>query len=348
MKRCGNLFEKTFTPENMYQAYLDARQWKRMKPACHEFDIAVGARLAELHSLIHAGTYRVRPYHHFFVYEPKKREISAPWFGDIVVQHAIYRIIKPIFEKVYISASFACRANKGTHKASDYTQAALMASNTDNYTLKLDIRKFFYRIDRDILRKLIERKIKDRRMIDIMMLFADDGKNPVGIPIGNLLSQTYALIYLNKMDHFIKRTLKIEKYCRYVDDFILFDLSREICLEYKAIIEKFLKDELHLELSKWTLQKVRKGINFVGYRTWGTARFLRKFSLLKFRRAVVRGKRDIVISLLGHAKATSTLRWMEKYLQQWSDVEHGLNPVAIVRSWHRLANRTRPEEMACA
>lgn len=314
MKRVGRLFEQAFTHENLYQAYLDARKGKRLKTACHQFDVAAGALLGELHDKIHDGSYRVRAYHHFFVHEPKKREICAPWFGDIVVQHAIYRIIKPLFEKVYIAESFACRVGKGTHMAADYAQAALMSSDPDSYVLKLDIRKFFYRIDRDILRTLIERKIKDHRMVDIMMLFADDGKNRVGIPIGNLLSQTYALIYLDKLDNFIKRILKVKKYCRYVDDFILFGLDRATLLGHKATIELFIKNELGLELSKWSISKVKRGVNFVGYRTWSHSRFIRKYSLRKFRRAVERSKQSSIVSLLGHAKHTSSLRHMKSYL----------------------------------
>ena len=105
-------------------------------------------------------------------------------------------------------------------------------------------------------------------------------------------------------------------YCRYVDDFILFDLDREQCLEYKARIEVFLRDELHLELSKWTMAKTKRGVNFVGYRTWRRAKFIRKYSLFKFRRAVLRGKKDSVISLLGHAKHSHSLGFMWRTIRE--------------------------------
>lgn len=332
MKRHGNLFETVFSAENMYQAYLEARKGKRLKPACHQFDIAAGALLVRLRDSIRQGTYSVRPYYRFYVHEPKRREIRAPWFGDIVVQHAIYRVIKPIFDKAFISTSFACRVGKGTHAASDYTQAALQQSDPDSYTLKMDIRKFFYRIDRQILRRLIERKIKDRRLVDVMMLFAETDE-PVGIPIGNLLSQTYALIYLNALDHYVKRKLQVKRYCRYVDDFILFGLTREQCDAYKARIERWLSGRLHLGLSKWSIQKVKRGVNFVGYRTWRTARFIRKYSLHKFHRFVTRGKRDGIISLLGHAKYTCSLRWMLEYLEKWWDESFGKNPSYVTAAW---------------
>mgnify|MGYP003586613770 CR=1 FL=1 len=332
MKRYGGLFEDVFSIKNLFLAYLDARKGKRMKPACHNFDVSVGSMLAKLQLSILSGVYSVREYYRFYVHEPKKREIRAPWFGDIVVQHAIYRVIKPIFDRTFISASFACRQGMGTHKASDYTQHALQQSDPDSYTLKMDVRKFFYRIDRDILRQLIERKIKDKRLVDIMMLFAETDE-PVGIPIGNLLSQTYALIYLNALDHYVKRVLKVRKYCRYVDDFVLFDLTREQCLDYKDKIEAFLRSVLNLELSKWSIQKTRKGLNFVGYRTWRSSRFIRKYSLHKFRRYVERGKKDGIISLLGHAKQTCSLRYMMDYLQKWWDGSFGANPAKIADGW---------------
>lgn len=315
MKRFGNLFDLAFSEENLYAAYLDARQGKRLRRACFWFDIRVGAVLDWLRGKLLDGTYKPRGYKRFMVYEPKPREISAPWFGDIVIQHAIYRVVRPIFERSFIDQSYACRIGHGTHKASDYAMNALRNSDPNRYTLKLDIRKFFYRIDRGILRELVERKIKDRRLVDVMMQFAEIPE-PLGIPIGNLLSQTYALVYLNALDHFVKRELKVKMYCRYVDDFVLFNLTREQCLEYKERIVVFLKEELHLELSKWTMAKTKRGLNFVGYRTWSRARFIRKYSLFKFRRAVKRGKIDSVISLFGHAKRTHSLGFMHRTLKE--------------------------------
>lgn len=223
MKRIGFLFERTFTREALLVAFQTAARHKHGKRACFEFEKSLATNLDALHQELNDGTYRPRPYFSFMVYEPKPRTIFAPAFRDLVVQHAIYSVVGPIFERSFIDQSFACRLGYGTHKAADYAQEALRACPRDSYTLKLDIRRFFYRIDRGILRMLIERKIKDRRFVDLMMLFADHGE-PVGIPIGNLLSQLYALIFLNPVDHFVKRTLRVRRYCRYVDDSILFGL----------------------------------------------------------------------------------------------------------------------------
>ncbi len=130
------------------------------------------------------------------------------------------------------------------------------------------------------------------------------------VPIGNLLSQIYALIYLNPVDHFVKRELGVKRYCRYVDDLMLFGLTREQCVEYRERIAAFMRDRLGLELSRTTIATVQRGVNFVGYRTWARKRFVRKHSLYTLRRSVARGKLDSVVSVLGHARRTHSLRHM--------------------------------------
>jgi RNA-directed DNA polymerase len=240
MKRYGNLFEKTFSRENLYSAYLDARNGKRKKRSCFEFEINLGYNLEKLYYQINSGSYQPKSYFRFIVYEPKERVVFAPAFSDTVVQHAIYRTVYDIFNNIFINTNFACRKGYGTHKANDYAQYSLRQYNSELYVLVLDVRKFFYSIDRKILRKLIEKKIKDKSLVDVMMLFTDNHIDDLGIPIGNLLSQLYASIYLNPLDHFIKRKLKIKHYVRYVDDFVLFGLTRDQCLYYRNIISNFL------------------------------------------------------------------------------------------------------------
>jgi len=314
LKRIGNLFDIVFSKRNLYYAYIDSSKSKRKKQACFNFEISLGRNLEELYNELHDGSYRPRSYKKFTVYEPKQRMIYAPAFRDTVVQHAIYRIIYSVFDKTFIDQSFACRKNMGTHKCSKKTQKYMRACGDNEYTLKLDIRKFFYSIDRAILRKLIERKIKDARLVDVMMMFTEMD-TPVGIPIGNLLSQIYSLIYMTPVDYFIKRVLKVKKYIRYVDDFILIGITRDQCINYRLKIINFIDKELNLTLSKSTIQKIKKGLNFVGYRTWKSKRFIRKYSLFKFKKKVKHNKQLSVVSILGHAKSTNSIIYMFKILK---------------------------------
>lgn len=320
MKRVGHLFEKAFTPDALYQAWLDASHGKRARRATMEFSRNLGTNLEALHQELHSGEYRPQPYHEFKVYEPKERIIYAPAFRDLVVQHAIYRLVRPLFDRTFIDQSYACRIGKGTHAAADYAQQALRSSPPDSYILQLDIRKFFYSIPRLVLHKFIEHQIKDARFVEVMMLFTDHGQ-PVGIPIGNLLCQLYALIVLNPLDHFIKRELRAKLYCRYVDDFVIFGWSRERCVAALASIIEFLRDKLQLELSRYSLHKIKRGLNFVGYRTWRSTRFVRKHSIYTCAKSAKRGRLESVISILGHAKNTASLHHL---LTTLKDKHHDL------------------------
>ena len=312
-KRIGFLFEKAFTRENLYDAFLTARKGKRKKRATLSFEKNLGANIEDLYNHLHNGTYRPRPYSQFKVYEPKERIINAPAFKDLVVQHAIYKIIYPIFDKSFVDTSYACRKGGGTHKASEYTQNEIKKYDGELYFVKLDIRKFFYSIDRNILKKLFEKKIKDKKFVDIMCEFTEMN-TATGIPIGNLLSQIYALTYLNPLDHYIKRTLKIKSYVRYVDDFILIGLTLDQARESRILCEKFVQDNLNLKLSHWHIQKIKRGINFVGYRTWKKIKFVRKHSMYKMKKAIRKRKIQSIISLIGHAKGTGTIRYYRKLL----------------------------------
>lgn len=323
MKRIGHLYELASTSEALLHAFHMAARHKHSKRACFTFEKHLASNLDALHRELNDGSYCPRPYYTFVVHEPKQRTIYAPAFRDLVVQHAIYRVISPIFERSFIDQSFACRVGYGTHKAADYAQSALQQIPRDSYTLKLDIRKFFYRIDRGILRLQVERKIKDMRMVELMMTFADHGEL-IGIPIGNLLSQLYALIYLNPLDHFIKRELGIRRYCRYVDDFVLFGISRDYAVECQARIIEFIHDNLNLELSKSTIAPVSRGINFVGYRTWASKRFIRRHSLYSYRIALRNNKTDSAISILGHARRTHSLQHMLHYSKEQHYADHHL------------------------
>jgi retron-type reverse transcriptase len=121
-KRYGHLFDKTFTLEALYAAYYRARRGKRKTLAVLRFEATLGANLQALHDELHAGTYAPQPYRHFIITEPKPRQISAPAFRDVVVQHAIYAVINPIFDAGFIHDNYGCRTLKGTHRASDAAQ----------------------------------------------------------------------------------------------------------------------------------------------------------------------------------------------------------------------------------
>ena len=314
MKRVGNLFEETFSIDNLYEAYLVAIKGKRKKKQSHEFMVNIGTEINSLHTRIHNGTYMPDPYNRFIIKEPKEREILAPSFRDIVVQHAIYRIIYSIFNKIFIRDSYACRKGYGTHRCRDRLIEFVKSSSPNSYYLQLDIRKFFHSIDCRVLRILIEKKIKDKKLVEMIMLFTND-ESTLGLPIGNLLSQILALVFLNLLDHFIKERLRVKKYIRYVDDLVIVDLTLDQAKSLKETISQFLKEYYNLDLSKHIIQKIKRGINYVGFRVWRNICLIRKYSLYKCIRFFKEDRRESYVSILGHAKGTTSHSYLIfKYL----------------------------------
>ena len=286
--------------DNLYKGYLIARKTKRTKKAVYEFEKDLGRHLQTLSREIAEGTYAPSGYRQFMIYEPKERLIVAPTFRDSIVQHTIYELVYDVFDRSFIFDSYGCRKGKGTHRASAQLQKFMRASNPEAYYIQLDIRKYYYRINHAILRDRLNRKIKDSWLLDLMMQFVS--AEGLGLYVGNVLSQLYGLIYLDQLDHYIKRALKAKKYVRYVDDFILVGLTYKQAIEYRYLIEKFIKEHLKLELSRFHRAKIKTGSNFVGYRTWPHKKLIRKRSLYRFTTALKRKDYKALTSMIGHAK----------------------------------------------
>jgi len=69
-----------------------------------------------------------------------------------------------------------------------------------------------------------------------------------GLPIGNLTSQLFSNIYMNRFDQWMKRELKMRHYGRYVDDFFIVHEDRAYLKSLIPVIRDFLREELHLTL----------------------------------------------------------------------------------------------------
>ena len=290
---------EVFTLEKLYQAYLDCRKRKKNTINALQFEIEREKNLIKLKRELNQKTYQISQHICFVITEPSPREVFAADFRDRVVHHLLYNEINHYFEKDFIENSFACRKDKGTHLAVGQLKDYLKEIG-QGFFLKLDIRSFFCSINKDILYKLILRKIvevnkstfwkKGILWLYQKIIFHDPTQNCIfkgdlskkkfipkekslffsggkGLPIGNLTSQFFANIYLNGLDQFVKRKLGINYYLRYVDDFVLLDKNKEKLKSLISSINEFLKTELDLELrlSKTKLQPVDKGISFLGY-----------------------------------------------------------------------------------
>lgn len=287
MKRHGNLFERIATFENLELAYRKAARGKRYRPDALRFHANLEENLIQLQNELIWQMYEPRPYRTFIIHEPKQRIIYAAAFRDRVVHHAIMNVLEPIWEGLFIANSYACRKGMGTHegvaKLDRMLQSAL-AANKEVYCFKADVAKFFPNINHHILMAIIRRKIKCKKTLALLekIVFANgDINNPQSrdLPIGNLISQWSANLYLNELDLFAKHQLKAQHYIRYMDDFIILHHDKRQLLAWQREIVTFLHDRLALSLNnKTSIFPASQGIDFLGYRTWAHKRLLRKSS----------------------------------------------------------------------
>ena len=135
------------------------------------------------------------------------------------------------------------------------------------YIIKTDVAKYFNSIDKKILLEILERKIKDPKLIWLIKEILYAQKREKGIEIGNYTSQIFANIYLNEVDQYVKHELKVKYYVRYLDDSILIVQTKEEAKKVLQLVREFLKEKLELELNNKTqIFKGKQGVNFCGYK----------------------------------------------------------------------------------
>lgn len=279
MKRHGNLFPQIVDTDNLYLAYRKARKGKGWQNTVKDFEVDLDFNLWRIQQSLVNKTFSTSPYKPKTIYEPKQRTIyKLPFDPDRVVQHALMNVVEPIWDKMLIYDSYACRQGKGIH-ASSLRTMDFVRWNT--YCLQCDVSKFYPSIDHDILFDIVKRKIKCKDTLwlleDIIYSFSG-GKN---VPIGNYTSQWLGNLYLNELDQVLKHQYHIKNYIRYCDDFLLFCNDKRYLGEMAKIIEDFLWERLQLEMSKCELYPVSQGVDFLGYRHFPRGYILVRKSTVK-------------------------------------------------------------------
>jgi retron-type reverse transcriptase len=309
-KKFRNLIGDITSDANMRQAFRLTSRGKRLTAGYLEFKEFSILNLEDLASTMRDGTYRPGAAQEFRIYDPKERLISALPFEDRVAQHAVCAVIGPIFEATLLPRTFACRTGKGTHAAATALQSDLRRLSLDGqalYALKTDFSRYFYSIERGALWRLIDAKISCRATS--LLLESMLPRSGIGLPIGSLTSQIFANIYGGVVDRHLQQTIGERFWYRYMDDIVVLGNSVEHLRKVRQSIEDLSRDSLGLRFSKWSIQPVGRGVNFVGYRIWPTHKLLRRDSVVRARRKIrayrAAGDHDhlqrFLASWLGHA-----------------------------------------------
>lgn len=316
MQRFTHKYDEIITLDTIFKSWNKFLSRKRFKKDVSNFSIDLFTNINQIYTELKNKTYQHSGYLHFKVNDQKPRDIHKAIVKDRIVHRLVYDTLYNYFDDKFIYDSYSCRKKKGVHKA--ITRYKFFSRKiSQNYTkqvwvLKCDIKKCFASVKQDVLLKLLYKYIEDETML--ILLKGILKSFPKGLPLGNLTSQLLINIYLHELDIFIKHNLRQKYYIRYADDFVIFNTDKIELNNIFFKIQKFLKEELFLELhSKINIQTIYSGVMFLGWRHYSKHRILR--SSTKHRAIVgLQSKEEKVINAyLGLLKWGNTHKIMEKY-----------------------------------
>lgn len=304
MRKIDGLFDKVTDPRMLMLGYEQTQDGDRKRrPTAITFRLMRFHRLEQIRSSLTNGTYRPGRYVTFEVREPKKRAVSAPMLPDKIVQYGVHLLLEAVYHDVFIPTSFACRGGErkpsvekvitdlGLHDLhtrpyGDYGQhvaykklQSYLREVPDGWVAWVDCKKFFYTVDRDLVKKLLRKRIADERFLRLCDTIIDSSPTGErGLPLGNSTSQNFANILLNELDQYVVRFLKAKRYMRYQDDIFAVFATKQEAKEYLDKVRACLVERLHLSPNptKTKISPVKNGITALGFKIKATHAKLKK------------------------------------------------------------------------
>lgn len=300
----------------MFSAWHEFRRGKKKKLEIQQFEFTLEENLFQLREELAAHTYQPMPYVSFYVRDPKLRHIHKAHIRDRVLHQAVFRALYLIFDRHFIYDSYASRFGKGVHAAVERLRV-FSRKVSENYrrpifALQCDVRKFFDSVDHELLLGFIRERISDSDALWLTeCVIRSFEKTPGrGLPLGNVTSQLFANIYLNKLDRFMKNDMRATYYIRYCDDFVILADNADMFADMIARIKQFLSQQLYLDLhpSKVIIRKFSKGVDFLGYVERPYYRLLRTRTKQRLLRLVTKKNKSSYLGLLKHCKGYAIRR----------------------------------------
>jgi group II intron reverse transcriptase/maturase len=219
------------------------------------------ARLCDLETRIHRGSYRAQPSLRAYIPKPdgRQRPLGIAALEDKIVQRAMVEVLNAIYETDFLGFSYGFRPGRGQHDALD-ALAAGIESQAVNWILDADIKGFFDNISHEWLMKFVEHRVGDRRVLRLIRKWLKAGVVEEGIrqavtkgtPQGAVISPLLANIYLHYVydlwaEQWRRRHARGAMIVvRYADDTV-------VGFEHRADAERFLAD-LRIRMAEFDLE----------------------------------------------------------------------------------------------
>ena len=248
MKRVGNLVDD-FTIENIIKAYKMVRNNTLNKNKIYKFEEYYTSNISHVFRLL--NDYKVGKYNIFLIKDPKYRIIMSQNINDKIINHLMADILIKVLEPSLISVNVASRKGKGTSYGIKYLKKYLNSMSGEVYALKFDISKFFYNIDHGVLKRMLKRKIKDKKYLEILFKIIDstdsDYVNESIIKLKEKEINYLKNSNLNDKDKRIDEVRRIPLYKKGKGLGIGNVVSQILAIFYLNDLDHFIKEKLHIK-----------------------------------------------------------------------------------------------------
>lgn len=266
------IWEKICSIENLELAHKNASKGKHWYKEVRDFNKDPEKHLKAIQNMLVLRTYVPLPYEKFLRKEREKERViyKSRYFPERVIQWAVLQVIAPILLRQFIYDTYSAIPDRGIHLAFERVRNDIQNDvEGTQYCLKMDVKKYYPSIDREILLNDYRRIFKDEGLLWYLELNITMSPD-TGIPIGNYLSQFSGNFYLSPFDHWIKEVKGIKYYYRYMDDIVILHHSKEYLYKLKLEIIEYMRVERHLTIkSNYQVFPVAdRGVDFVGYRVF--------------------------------------------------------------------------------
>lgn len=292
-----SLIDKVYKPANL------RRGWERVKAnggaaGVDQETVKMFARheevnLEKLAQELRMGRYQPQAVRRKWIDKPgsrQKRPLGIPTLRDRVVQAAVRHVLEPIFERDFAEHSYGFRPNRNCKDALRRVEALLQQGYT--WVVDADLKSYFDTIPHKNLLALVEHKVSDSRVLELIERFLCQGvleegrmwTPEAGTPQGGVISPLLSNIYLDPLDHRVAERGK--EMVRYADDFVVLCRSEEEAGEALSLVEEWTLSvglQLHSEKTKIVDATQPGGFDFLGYHFERGKKWPRKKSLNQFR-----------------------------------------------------------------
>ena len=307
MKRVSNLYHKVYDIDNINKMCDLVCSKVKNKEKAEKFMLYKSEHIINIRNKLMSKNLDFSKYSIFLITDPKCRVIMSQSIEDKVINHLVAKyLLVDVYENIYTNSMCATRKGKGSsygiHLLKTYLNK-IKYKYTNFYYLKIDIKKYFYNIDHNILKSILSHKIKDKDALEVLYKLIDSTNNKFinkridnlknnrihylkdnhlireveeiplykynkGCSIGNQTSQAFGLIYLYEFNHYLKERLHLKYVINYMDDFIIIHEDKDYLNYCLKQIRKYLCDNLKLGLNekKTRIDNIKNGIDFLGYR----------------------------------------------------------------------------------